>query len=345
MQIIEQQSLRDSNTFGFDATAHYFSEAYNSADILELLTFVDQQALSVLVLGEGSNVVLLDNLDGLVLKLAIAGIELCAENETSVTLRIGAGENWHQLVKHCLSEGYFGIENLSLIPGSVGAAPVQNIGAYGVELKDVLHSVEAVDRETREIVILNAKACQFGYRDSVFKSTERGRYIITHVNLTLSKIPSTNIRYGAIASEIERMGVTITPQAVSEAVCRLRSAKLPDPDEIGNAGSFFKNPIIEETQFIELKQNFPAVVAYPDTSGYIKLAAGWLIEFCGWKGYREGEVGVHANQALVLVNYGQGQANDILALAQRIRSSVKDTFGVNLEMEPTVYPMPEEGIR
>lgn len=340
MQIVEHLSLRDSNTFGFEACARYFSKAYSSADILELLQFVDQKDLSLLVLGEGSNVVLLDNVDGLVLKLAIPGINVSDENDDSVTLRIGAGENWHQLVTWCLAQGYFGLENLSLIPGSVGAAPVQNIGAYGVELKGVLHSVEAVDSYSQKMVILNRDACQFGYRDSIFKNAERGRYIITHVNLVLSKIPTVNICYGAIASEIGRMGCEITPQAVSDAVCQLRSAKLPDPAAIGNAGSFFKNPIIGEAQFVELKQRFPSIVAYPDTPGYTKLAAGWLIDSCGWKGYRKGEIGVHANQALVLVNYGAGQAKDLLALAEAIKSSVNDIFGVMLEMEPTVYPIP-----
>jgi UDP-N-acetylmuramate dehydrogenase len=341
MHIIEQQSLRDKNTFGFDAIAHYFSVAQSAAEIVELLAFADQQSLPLLVLGEGSNVVLVNNIDGLVVKPAIQGIEVSTEDEASVTLRIGAGENWHQLVIHCLVEGYFGIENLSLIPGSVGAAPVQNIGAYGVELKDVLHSVEAVDRRSCEIVTLSRDACQFGYRESIFKSAELGCYIITYINLTLSKIPSTNTRYGAIAAEVESVGERVAPQAVSAAVCRLRLAKLPDPTEIGNAGSFFKNPVIEALKYLELKQRFPTIVAYPDTPGYMKLAAGWLIELCGWKGFRDGNVGVHDKQALVLVNYGEGQADELLALALRIRTSVKDTFGVNLEIEPTIYPMPE----
>jgi len=339
MLIVEQQSLRNKNTFGFESTARYFSEAHSVLEIIELLEFVNQKKLSLLLLGEGSNVILLDNLDGLVLKLAISGIDVLDESDDAVTLRVGAGENWHQLVMGCLSRGYFGIENLSLIPGSVGAAPVQNIGAYGVELKDVLHSVEAIDRRSRETLTLSREACQFGYRDSLFKGIERGRYIITHVNLTLSKISSINIGYGAIATEIERVGGELTPQAVSEAVCRLRSEKLPDPADIGNAGSFFKNPIIAEAQFTELKQRFPSIVAYPDAPGYIKLAAGWLIDSGGWKGYRKGDIGVHVNQALVLVNYGAGQAVDLLTMAEDIRSSVKQTFGVLLEMEPTVYPI------
>jgi UDP-N-acetylmuramate dehydrogenase len=338
MQIIEQHSLRDTNTFGFDVSARYFSAAQTPAEVIALLEFADQKNLPLLVLGEGSNVVLLDNLDALVLKLMISGVEVSDEDNDSVTLRIGAGENWHQLVMGCLAQGYFGLENLSLIPGSVGAAPVQNIGAYGVELKDVLCSVEAVDRRSRQRIILSSEACQFAYRDSIFKSAEKGRYIITHINLVLSKIATTNTHYGAIEKEIRALGLRVTPKTVSDAICRLRLEKLPDPAKVGNAGSFFKNPVITQVQFNELKQRFPEIVAYSDAPGAIKLAAAWLIEFCAWKGYRKGDIGVHAKQALVLVNYGAGQADELLALANSISKSVRETFGVTLEMEPTVYP-------
>jgi len=340
MQILENYPLRDCNTFGFEATARYFCEAHSSADIIEALEFVDAHALTLLVLGEGSNVVLVDDLPGLVLKLANPGVEVVGDADGAVTVRAGAGQNWHELVCWCLEQGYFGLENLSLIPGSVGAAPVQNIGAYGVELNDVFHSLEAVDRDTLEVVTLNRDDCQFAYRESLFKSKARGRYIICHVNLTLSTLPEVNARYGAIGAEIERLGLSLTPQSVSAAVCQLRSSKLPDPAEIGNAGSFFKNPVIEDAQRIELQQQFPDVVTYPDVPGYSKLAAGWLIDQCGWKGFREAEVGVHAKQALVLVNYGTGQAGDLLALAARIKESVKQRFSVILEMEPTIYPAP-----
>lgn len=340
MQILENYSLRDCNSFGFESTARYFCEARSSADIIEALTFVDAHALSLLVLGEGSNVVLVDDLPGLVLKLVNPGVEVVGDAEGSVTVRAGAGQNWHELVRWCLEQGYFGLENLSLIPGSVGAAPVQNIGAYGVELKDVFHSLEAVDRETLEVVTLNREDCQFAYRESLFKNEARGRYIICHVNLTLSTLPTVNANYGAIAVEVERLGLTLTPQSVSVAVCQLRSSKLPDPAEIGNAGSFFKNPIVEDAQRIELQQQFPGLVAYSDAPGYSKLAAGWLIEQCGWKGFREAGVGVHMKQALVLVNYGAGQAGDLLALADRIKATVKQRFDVMLEMEPTIYPTP-----
>jgi len=339
MQILENYSLRELNTFGFEASARYFAEAHCSADVVEALRFVRALDLSLLVLGEGSNVVLVSDLPGLVLKLANSGIEVVGDAGNSVTIRVGAGQNWHELVRWCLDQGYFGIENLSLIPGSVGAAPVQNIGAYGVELKDVFHSLEAVDRETLEVVTLNGDDCQFAYRDSLFKGEARGRYIICHVNLTLSMLPEVNTRYGAIAVEIERLGLVLTPQSVSAAVCQLRSSKLPDPAEIGNAGSFFKNPVIEDAQRAELQQQFPDLVAYSDVPGYSKLAAGWLIEQCGWKGVREADIGVHAKQALVLVNYGVGQAEDLLALAERIKESVQQRFAVTLEMEPTIYPV------
>ena len=341
MHILEHYPLHDLNTFGFPAVARYFTEAHSTEDIIAALEFVEAQDLPLLVLGEGSNVVLADNLPGLVLKLASSLVEVVDEADKSVIIRVAAGENWQQLVSWSLSHGFYGIENLSLIPGSVGAAPVQNIGAYGVELRDVFHSLEAVDRQTRKLVTLTADDCRFGYRDSIFKGEARGRYIICYVTLTLSTEPTVNAQYGAIAAEVERVREELTPQAVSDAVCRLRRAKLPDPAEIGNAGSFFKNPIIENGQCDELRQRFPDLVAYPDLSGYSKLAAGWLIEQCGWKGFREADIGVHAKQALVLVNYGGGQARNLLDLAERIRSSVQQHFGVTLEMEPTIYPTPE----
>ncbi len=338
MQILENYSLRELNTFGFEAAARYFVEVHSAEEVLEALRFVQHHDLPLLLLGEGSNVILADDIAGLVLKLGNAGIEVVGDDEHSVTLRIGAGQNWHQLVCWCLAQGYYGLENLSLIPGSVGAAPVQNIGAYGVELKDVFHSLEAVDCQKHELVTLNRADCLFGYRESLFKGGGRGRYIICHVNLTLSTVPEANTQYGAIADELGRRGLEETPQSVSEVVCQLRRSKLPDPTEIGNAGSFFKNPVINNHHCEALKQQFPGLVAYPEAQGFSKLAAGWLIEQCGWKGVREAHVGVHEQQALVLVNYGAGTAEELLALAARIRTSVQERFGVILEMEPTIYP-------
>ena len=339
-QIIQQQPLRNLNTFGFDATARYFIAAKTVEDIQVALQFIQQKSLPLLILGEGSNLILAADVQGLVLKLAIGGIELCDESADRVTLRVAAGENWHSFVQWCLQRGYFGLENLSLIPGSVGAAPVQNIGAYGVELKDVFGGLQAIDRHTGECLSLDRKACQFGYRESIFKGAERGRYIITHVDFQLSKRAQLNTRYGAIEAELARMGVEANPQRVSEAVCALRRSKLPDPSELGNAGSFFKNPVIANAQFNDLKTQFQNIVAYADKSGYTKLAAGWLIDQCGWKGFRQGAVGVHVQQALVLVNYGGGRAEELLALAARIQQSVQQRFGVELEMEPSIYPAP-----
>lgn len=336
--ILENQSLQPFNTFGFDVSARYFVEAQTVEQVGEALQFSADRDLSLLVLGEGSNLVLTEDIPELVVKLAIDGIEVIEEDREQVLVRAAAGENWHGFVQWCLEQDYYGLENLSLIPGTVGAAPVQNIGAYGVELKDVFHCLEAVDRTTGEIVTLDQRACCFSYRESIFKGVSKNHYIITHVVFALRKQALVNTSYGAIAAEIKRLELTESPLAVSQAVCSLRRSKLPDPNELGNAGSFFKNPVISDEQFSALLVNFPDIVSYPTGTGYTKLAAGWLIEECGWKGYREGPIGVHVHQALVLVNYGGGNAADLLALAERIRGSVRNRFGVELEMEPGIYP-------
>lgn len=340
MKIVEHQSLQSLNTFGFNAAARYFVEANTNDDVIGALTFAEEHNLSFMVLGEGSNVVMAKDFAGLLLKLCNNAVEVLSETADEVILRVGAGKNWHELVSWTLEQGFYGLENLSLIPGSVGAAPVQNIGAYGVELKDRFHSLEAVDRQTKNLVTLNRADCQFGYRDSLFKQQGRDRYIICHVNFRLTKHYELNTCYGAVAAEIDRQGLEHTPLAVSQVVCQLRQAKLPDPKRIGNAGSFFKNPVITNEHCEHLRVAFPHLVSYADKPGFSKLAAGWLIEQCGWKGHREQHVGVHADQALVLVNYGGGQASELLALADRIKASVKECFGVVLEMEPTIYPTP-----
>lgn len=338
--ILENQSLQPFNTFGFDVSARYFVEVNTVEQIGEALQFAADRSLPLLVLGEGSNLVLAEDIPELVVKLAIAGIEVVEENQEHVLVRAAAGENWHGFVQWCLEQGYYGLENLSLIPGTVGAAPVQNIGAYGVELKDVFRYLEAIDRTTGKTVTLNQNACCFSYRESIFKGASKNRYIITHVVFSLTKQASINTSYGAIAAEIKRLELAESPLAVSEAVCSLRRSKLPDPAELGNAGSFFKNPVINNEQFSTLLMSFPDIVSYPAGAGSTKLAAGWLIDQCGWKGYREGQIGVHVHQALVLVNYGGGSAADLLALAERIRDSVRNRFGVELEMEPGIYPTP-----
>lgn len=340
LTILENLSLQPFNTFGFDVTARYFAQVTTVEQIREALQFAADRELPLLVLGEGSNLVLTANVPDLVIKLAISGVEVVDEDEERVLVRAAAGENWHGFVQWCLEQGYFGLENLSLIPGTVGAAPVQNIGAYGVELKDVFKCLEAINRATGETVSLDRHACCFAYRESIFKGASKNRYIITHVVFELRKRVSLNTGYGAIADEIKRLGLLETPLAVSQAVCSLRRSKLPDPMELGNAGSFFKNPVISSEKFSVLLKQFPEIVSYPAGAGYTKLAAGWLIDQCGWKGYREGQVGVHVHQALVLVNYGGGNAADLLALSERIRGSVRKRFNVELEIEPGIYPAP-----
>jgi len=304
------------------------------------MAFAVEAGLPLLVLGEGSNIVLVDDFPGVVLKLAIRGLSIIKESADSVWLEVGAGENWHRLVQWSLSEGYCGLENLSLIPGSVGAAPIQNIGAYGVELKQVFESLQAIDRNTGEQLTFELASCGFAYRDSVFKQALKDRYVITRLTLRLSKQQRLHTGYGAIEAELHNMGLQEFDAAdVSRAVCNIRRSKSPDPEEIGNAGSFFKNPVIDKVQFGALKRRFPNIVAFPDPEDRIKLAAAWLIERCGWKGYRQGDIGVHSHQALVLVNYGAGHGSEILDLAHRIKGSVSDKFGIELEIEPRVYQL------
>ena len=337
MQFRENYPLRDCNTFGIEAMARYYS-AFDSSEELEAL--LEQPLLrdipTLLVLGGGSNILLTADVDGLVLKNTIGGIETIREDDEFVYVRAGAGVNWHQFVLHCLAQGYAGVENLSLIPGSVGASPMQNIGAYGVEIKDVFHELEAVHVAERSRRTFNAAECAFGYRESVFKNKFKGQYIITSVTYRLRKQPVFHTEYGAIRQELEAMGVTeLSIGAISQAVINIRSSKLPDWREIGNAGSFFKNPQVSLDKYAELKTAYPSLPAYPQESG-MKLAAGWLIEQCGWKGYREGDAGCYPKQALVLVNYGKATGGEIYALSEKIIGSVQDKFGVLLEREVNI---------
>jgi UDP-N-acetylmuramate dehydrogenase len=333
--IVENSSLRPYNTFAIEATARWMS-AFTSTDELAELTD-GTRARRLLVLGGGSNILLTGNFDGLVLRNQIKGIQLLHEDEEHVYVRAGAGENWDQFVRHCIGRDWAGVENLSLIPGNVGAAPMQNIGAYGVELQDVFHELEAWSLAERRIRTFTLSDCAFGYRDSVFKGRLKGQFIIVSVVLRLRKRPVFHVSYGAIREELEQMGVKeLSIRAVSEAVIRIRRSKLPDPAEIGNAGSFFKNPTITAETFARLQQRFPRIVGYTTVSGDVKLAAGWLIEQCGWKGYRRGDAGVHARQALVLVNYGNAAGREIYTLSEEILRSVKDKFGVELEREVNI---------
>ncbi len=338
MTIQQNISLKPYNTFGLDVEAKYFAEFTSAEELKELLKHPIAQAEEKLILGGGSNMLLTQNFDGIVLRNRIAGIEIVEENAEFILLKSGAGVVWHDLVQFCIANNLAGVENLSLIPGTVGAAPMQNIGAYGVELKEVFEKLEAVKIATGETETFNHERCGFGYRQSIFKNEAKGHYIITHVYLKLKKQAAFNTSYGAIQSTLKEMNVQeLTLQSVSEAVCRIRQSKLPDPAKIGNAGSFFKNPEIPEEQFTELQQRFPEIPHYPAAPGFVKVPAGWMIEKCGWKGKKLGHYGVHEHQALVLVNYGGAHGSQIKQLAYDIIDSVESKFGIKLEPEVNIY--------
>ncbi len=349
MQIQPNISLKQYNTFGIDVMAKYFA-SFNSTDALgQLLQYDDKRAAAqkkqteIFVLGGGSNILFTKNFDGIVLKNDIKGIEIVKEDEDYVYIKAGAGEQWHQFVLYCIHNNLAGVENLSLIPGNIGASPMQNIGAYGVEIKDVFFSLEAFHLKEKTMVTFSVEDCAFGYRESVFKKKYKNQFVITSVTYRLNKKPVFNTSYGAIEQELEKMGIKeLSIKAVSDAVINIRSSKLPNPAEIGNAGSFFKNPEIEHSAFDILHTKFQSIVGYPLPSGNVKLAAGWLIEQCGpqdtvsWKGYRKGDAGCHAKQALVLVNYGQANGDEIYALSESIIETVQQKFGVTLEREVNI---------
>jgi UDP-N-acetylmuramate dehydrogenase len=335
MMIQENVPLQSYNTFRIDVKARYFFKFQSLFELEEVLDY--KPKTSRLILGGGSNLLFTKDYDGLVLKNELTGIELVREDEQHYYVKAGAGEQWHQFVLHCLAQNYAGVENLSLIPGNVGASPMQNIGAYGVEIKDVFHELEAYHIDEKIVQTFSLPDCSFGYRESIFKRQYKNQFIILSVTYRLKKIPDYNISYGAITKELEMMGIKdLSIQAISQAVINIRSSKLPDWKLTGNAGSFFKNPLIEEEEFIELKERFPEVVSFVAEANYIKLAAGWLIEQCGWKGYREGDAGCYPKQALVLVNYGRAKGKDIYNLSEKIIQSVKEKFGVTLEREVNI---------
>jgi len=337
MQIQENVSLKLYNTFGIDVTARYFATFENVTELEEILNSKLQTSNSKLILGGGSNILFTKDYSGIVLKNDIKGIEIVQEDDEFIYLKAGAGENWHQFVLHCVQNNYAGVENLSLIPGNVGASPMQNIGAYGVEIKDVFYELEAVHLQDKTIQKFGLEDCSFGYRESVFKNKYKDQFIITSVTYRLNKKPSFNTSYGAINQELEIMGVkNLSMQAISQAIINIRTSKLPDPKDLGNAGSFFKNPVISNEQFNALKQAFPNVIAFPSGAQHTKLAAGWLIEQCGWKGYRKGDAGCFPKQALVLVNYGNATGKEIFDLSEEIIHSVKKKFSLVLEREVNI---------
>lgn len=336
IQVSNNISLLPYNTMGIDVKARSFAP-FAAVDELSALLEAQSADDPVLVLGGGSNILFTKDFDGLVLKNEIKGINVVDEDEHHVYVKAGAGENWHTLVEYCLQRNLAGIENLSLIPGNVGASPMQNIGAYGVEIKDVFHQLEALHRHEKKIHLFSLNDCEFGYRESVFKRRYKDQFIILQVTYRLNKVPRFHTSYGAIEQELEHMGVQeLSIQAIAQAVVNIRRSKLPDPKEIGNAGSFFKNPTVPAAFFRELQQSFPGIVGYPHADGSVKLAAGWLIEQAGWKGVRRGDAGCHARQALVLVNYGQATGKEIYDLSEDILQSIQTRFGVTLEREVNI---------
>lgn len=337
MTIQENYPMRNLNTFGINVHAKLFT-GFSSID--EARSLLSDKKLSKekrLVLGGGSNILFTGDFNGIVMKNELKGIDLINEDADHFFVKAGAGESWHVFVMHCIDNNYAGLENLSLIPGNVGAGPMQNIGAYGVELKDTFYELEALNLKTLAMEKFTNEECKFGYRESIFKREAKDRYIITSVTFRLNKKPVLNTSYGAIEKELEEMGVKEPSiKTVSQAVINIRRSKLPDPAQIGNAGSFFKNPVVSAEKYESLKKDFPSIVGYPNSSSEIKLAAGWLIEQCGWKGKTFGDAGVHKLQALVLVNYGNAKGEEIFGLSQRVMDSVKEKFGVELEREVNI---------
>ena len=335
-------SLKKYNTFGIEVLAKGFA-SFSSVENLH--TLIDEHAQfnyeALLILGGGSNVLFTHNFNGLVLKNNIDGIKVMHDDDTHVLVQVGAGVNWHAFVLHCIENNWAGVENLSLIPGNVGASPLQNIGAYGVELKDVFYALDAFHLYEKTTVKFTRSDCAFGYRESVFKGKFKNQFVITSVTFKLNKTPIFNISYGAIAQALELMKIsTLSIKAISDAVISIRQSKLPDPAIIGNAGSFFKNPTIAVKQYEHLKADYPEMPGYfsskDDALAQVKIPAGWLIEQCGYKGFRKGDAGVYKLQALVLVNYGQATGFEIFELSTEIIASVLQRFGIGLEREVNV---------
>jgi UDP-N-acetylmuramate dehydrogenase len=340
VEIQDNISLKKLNTFAIQAFARKFCTVRSVSDLCELYQqgwLNNEKPKAFLVLGGGSNLLFTENFEGLIAHIQLKGIQVQEQNETEVYVKAAAGEDWPTFVDWCVEKGYGGLENLSLIPGLVGSCPVQNIGAYGAEVKDVITLVETFDTQTSDIVNFTNEQCSFGYRESVFKHQYKGRYIILSVTFKLSLQPLLKINYGAISQELTKNGISNPDVSdVSRAVKSIRQTKLPDPKELGSAGSFFKNPTIAANDAANLKQKNPEMVMYQAQPGFMKLAAGWMIEQCGWKGYRVGYAGVHFQQALVLVNYGNASGKEVVELSEKIRDSVYSRFGVMLETEVNI---------
>ena len=339
-----QVSLQTFNTLAIQVEAEHYINLYQLEDLKVALDYAIEHSLPVLPLGSGSNTVFTENFAGLVIHNQLSMCQTVQENDESVLIEVSSGGNWHTLVGLCVKQGWYGIENLALIPGTAGAAPIQNIGAYGVELADVLESVDYVsidkhDPGTAELNVqtLDKDACHFAYRDSIFKHELRNTCFITCIRLRLSKKPRVSITYPALAAWLNKQGLPATPENIFKAVCTIRNDKLPDPTQTPNAGSFFKNPAVDLDQYGSLLQSYPDIVAYPAGESQMKLAAGWLIEQCGWKGKIIDGVGMHDQQALVLINPGKVSGNQVLSFAKKVAQSVREKFAVELEIEPVIY--------
>ena len=337
MQIEQNKSLQQFNTFNIAVTAKYFVEVFSLDDFLELIYDSKIKNERKFILGGGSNILFTKNIDGIVIKNSLPGIEVIKEDAYHVWIKVAAGEVWHRFVMFCVERNLSGVENLSLIPGLTGAAPMQNIGAYGVEQKETCEEVEAIHIESGEKRIFKSSECEFSYRESIFKNKFKDQFFISSVTFKLNKIFKPKINYGDIRKTLEEIRAEdITIKAVSDAVIKIRTSKLPDPKDIPNAGSFFKNPVVSKKKFEDLIAKNPLMPNYPDKNNRVKVPAGWLIEQCGWKGKRVGNTGVHAKQALVLVNYGGASGEEIFSLAHQVRNSVNEKFGIELEMEVNV---------
>ncbi|APG64788.1 UDP-N-acetylenolpyruvoylglucosamine reductase [Tenacibaculum todarodis] len=334
MNIQQNISLKRYNTFGISVNAKRFISITSVYELQQLLKIEKD----IFLISGGSNMLLTKDINKLVVHIDIKGISIDRENYNDIYLTVNAGENWHEFVLWCVSQNYGGIENLSLIPGNVGTCPIQNIGAYGVEVKDTITQVEAIEIETGKLVVFPAKECQFGYRNSIFKNEVKGKYVITSVSFQLTKNEhKLNTSYGAIETELTSKNIeNPTLKDVSDAVISIRQSKLPDPKKIGNSGSFFKNPVILKSLFDKLQKKHPKIPSYPVSDETLKVPAGWLIEQSGFKGKRFGEFGVHEKQALVLVNYGNASGKEIFALAQKIQKTIKENFEIDLEIEVNI---------
>ncbi len=337
MEVLENYSLKSLNTFGLDIKSRWFAEINSVESLQVLLKDKRFQSVPKMILGGGSNILFTGDYNGLIIRNRIEFVKIISEDENYIFISAGAGMNWHFFVLYTIDHNYPGLENLSLIPGCIGAAPIQNIGAYGVEIKNTFHKLNAVNMNDGSLRTFTAEDCRFGYRDSIFKQEERNRYAIVDVTFRLNKNTPLNTTYGTIEEQLKIMNISHpTIRDISNAVIAIRKSKLPDPEITGNAGSFFKNPEVSSHFYNKLKENYSDIVGYPTSSGNYKLAAGWLIEQCGWKGKRIANTGMHEKQALVLINYGGATGKELITHAESVQKSVLEKFGVDLEMEVNI---------